>query len=344
MDKKIAVLGTGANGSCTAADLINAGHDIVLIDQWPAHIEAMRANGLTINMPDRSLHVKVDAHHLCDVCTLNQTFDIVFLATKAYDARWASEFIKPYLAPDGLLVGLQNGMTADTTAEVVGVSRALGCVVELSSELFTPGVVRRNTPPERTWFGLGSLDESTTGRLAEIEALLRHVGKVSITPDVRSAKWMKLVVNTMCLAPFAIVGLSMAEAVKLPGMREMFLRIGGEALDIGQEIGYTIEPIFGLTPEDMRSTNRPLEKMFDKLASDISGRSPRNCVLQDMHKGRYSEVDMINGLVVEESARRGRAAPANAMIVEMARRIQTGELAPDPSNMDIALKMLAESK
>jgi len=338
------VLGTGANGSCTAADLINAGYDVTLIDQWPAHIEAMRANGLTINMPDRSLHVKVNAYHLCDVCTLNQTFDLVFLATKAYDARWAAEFIKPYLAPDGLLVGLQNGMTADIIADVVGLSRTLGCVVELSSELFTPGVVRRNTPPERTWFGLGALDDTTTGRLTELEALLRHVGKVSITPDVRSAKWMKLVVNTMCLAPFAFVGLSMAEAVKLPGMREMFLRIGGEALDIGQEIGYTIEPIFGLTPEDMRSTNRPLEKMFDKLASDISGRSPRNCVLQDMHKGRYSEVDMINGLVVEESARRGRAAPANAMIVEMARRIQTGELAPDPSNMDIALKMLAESK
>ena len=89
MSKTIAVLGTGANGSCTAADLTKAGCDVVLIDQWPAHVEAMRANGLRVNMPDRELHVPVRAYHLCDVCTLNQTFDVVLLAMKAYDARWA---------------------------------------------------------------------------------------------------------------------------------------------------------------------------------------------------------------------------------------------------------------
>ena len=95
MNKKIAVLGTGANGSCAAADLTNAGHDVVLIDQWPAHVEAMRANGLTISMPNEELHVQVRAHHLCDVCTLNEKYDVVFLMTKAYDTRWPAEFIKP---------------------------------------------------------------------------------------------------------------------------------------------------------------------------------------------------------------------------------------------------------
>ena len=50
MQKKIAVLGTGANGSCVAADLTNAGLDVVLIDQWPAHVEAMRAHGLHVEL------------------------------------------------------------------------------------------------------------------------------------------------------------------------------------------------------------------------------------------------------------------------------------------------------
>ena len=168
---------------------------------------------------------------------------------KAYDARWACEFIKPYLAPDGLLVGLQNAMTAELIAEVVGPSRTIGCVVELSSELFTPGVVQRNTPPEKTWFGLGSLDPSMDARVAEIEELLRNVGKVSITPNVLAAKWMKLVVNTMCLGPFAIVGLSMADAVRLPGMRELFLRIGQEALDVGQDLGTASSRFSGSSPK-----------------------------------------------------------------------------------------------
>ena len=61
MTKKIAILGTGANGSCMAADLIQAGFDVTLIDQWPAHIEAMRADGLRIQMDGTVQHVPVRA-------------------------------------------------------------------------------------------------------------------------------------------------------------------------------------------------------------------------------------------------------------------------------------------
>jgi len=87
MSLKIAVLGTGANGSCIAASLIDAGLDVTLIDQWPAHVEAMRAQGLTITMPEREQHVTVRAHHLCDVCTFNHTFDVVLLDLAKFP-RW----------------------------------------------------------------------------------------------------------------------------------------------------------------------------------------------------------------------------------------------------------------
>ncbi len=340
MDKKIAALGTGANGSSTAANLTDAGYDIVLIDQWAAHVEAIRENGLLINMPDEDLHVHPRAYHLSDICTLNEKYDIVLLLAKAYDTRWLCEFIKPYLQDDGLLVGIQNAMTVDDIVDVVGPSRTIGCVVELSSEIFTPGIVQRNTPPAKTWFGIGSLDPSTAGREAEIEEILLNVGKVSISSNIMSAKWMKLVVNTMCLGPFAMLGLTLNEAVQLPGMREFISRIGTEALTAGQELGYTVEPIFGLTPEDVKDTNNLLDKLLNKLAKDI-GPSARDCVLQDHLKGRYSEVDMINGLVVEQFEHRGLSAPANAAVTEITRQIQMGELKPDPANLELAQKMLA---
>ncbi|MCZ6454618.1 MAG: hypothetical protein O6909_10300 [Alphaproteobacteria bacterium] len=340
MDKKIAALGTGANGSSTAANLTDAGYDVVLIDQWAAHVEAIRENGLLINMPDEDLHVHPRAYHLSDMCTLNEKYDIVLLLAKAYDTRWLCEFIKPYLQDDGLLVGIQNAMTVDDIVDVVGPSRTIGCVVELSSEIFTPGIVQRNTPPAKTWFGIGSLDPSTAGREAEIEEILLNVGKVSISSNIMSAKWMKLVVNTMCLGPFAMLGLTLNEAVQLPGMREFISRIGTEALTAGQELGYTVEPIFGLTPEDVKDTNNLLDKLLNKLAKDI-GPSARDCVLQDHLKGRYSEVDMINGLVVEQFEHRGLSAPANAAVTEITRQIQTGELKPDPANLELAQKMLA---
>jgi len=340
MDKKIAALGTGANGSSTAANLTDAGYDVVLIDQWAAHVEAIRENGLLINMPDEDLHVHPRAYHLSDMCTLNEKYDIVLLLAKAYDTRWLCEFIKPYLQDDGLLVGIQNAMTVDDIVDVVGPSRTIGCVVELSSEIFTPGIVQRNTPPAKTWFGIGSLDPSTAGREAEIEEILLNVGKVSISSNIMSAKWMKLVVNTMCLGPFAMLGLTLNEAVQLPGMREFISRIGTEALTAGQELGYTVEPIFGLTPEDVKDTNNLLDKLLNKLAKDV-GPSARDCVLQDHLKGRYSEVDMINGLVVEQFEHRGLSAPANAAVTEITRRIQMGELKPDPANLELAQKMLA---
>ena len=338
MSKKIAVLGTGANGSSVAANLVDAGFDVTLIDQWAGHVETMRAKGLTINMPEEDLHVEIDAHHLSDLAALNRQFDVVFLMVKAYDTRWACELIKPYLKDDGLLVGIQNAMMLDDIVDIVGSSRTIGCVVELSSEIFTPGVVLRYTPPGHTWFGLGSIHESTEGREAEIEEILKHAGKVSISPEIVAAKWMKLVVNTMCLGPFAMLGLTLYEAVKMPGMKDFALQAGTEALSVGQSIGHTIQPIFGLTEEDVKDTNRLLEKLLDKLGADI-GPAARDCVLQDHLKGRYSEVDLINGLVVDESDKLGRRAPVNAAITEITRRIQAGELAPDPSNLALAQEM-----
>lgn len=340
MDKKIAVLGTGANGSSATANLFEAGYDVVMIDQWAAHVEAVRENGLLIKMPDRDLHVHPRAYHLSDICTLNEKYDIVFLMAKAYDTRWLCEFIKPYLQEDGLLVGIQNAMTVDDISEILGSSRTLGCVVEMSSEIFTPGIVQRNNTPEHTWFGIGSVDPSTADRVAEIEEILSNVGKVTISSNIMSAKWMKLVVNTMCLGPHAMLGLTLFEARDLPGMREFISRVGTEALTAGQELGYTIEPIFGLTPDDVKDTNSLLEKLMDKLAKDV-GPSARDCVLQDHLKGRYSEVDMINGLVVEEFEGRGKSAPANAVVAEITRQIQAGELKPDPANLQLAEKMMA---
>ena len=336
MDKRIAIFGTGANGSCVALDLVRAGHDVTLIDQWPEHVEAMRANGLTVRWPEETVHAAVDAHHLCDVCALNRIFDQVLLMVKAYDTGWAARLIEPYLAPDGLMVGIQNAMTAGEIAEIVGPDRTVGCVIELSAELFTPGVAQRNTPSSGTWLGIGALDAAMTGRLAEIRDVLAAVGTVSLCEDIVAAKWMKLVVNSMSLGPVAMLGLPVAEAARLPGFRDFLMRVGTESLAVGQQREYRIQPLFGLTPDDIAESNRLLETLFDKLVADI-GPSARDCVLQDHLKGRYSEVDLINGLVAEESLAAGRPAPANAAVVEITRRIRSGELVPEPANFERVL-------
>ena len=245
----------------------------------------MRANGLKITMPETEQHVAVRAYHLCDLCTLNETFDVVLLAMKAYDTRWSCEMIKPYLAPDGMLIGMQNAMEAGTIADVVGAERTIGCVIELSSEMFTPGLVKRNTPPQKTWIGLGALGGGAEGQTRRDAgaALARRQGRDQA--DIMAAKWTKLVVNAMCLGPFAMVGLTLYDALKLPGMRELIIEIGEEAMRVGHDLGYPVEPIFGLTPADLAGSNRPAEKLFDTLASHVGPGRGRNTVLQDLLEG-----------------------------------------------------------
>ena len=85
--------------------------------------------------------------------------------------------------------------------------------------MFTPGLVKRNTPPPKTWIGLGLLEGGPAHRLEEMQMLLRPVGKVEIKDNILAAKWTKLVVNAMCLGPFAItlglVGTGFPELVVL---------------------------------------------------------------------------------------------------------------------------------
>ena len=99
MTRKIAVLGAGANGASIGADLTRAGEDVVLIEQWPAHVEAMRANGLLVNMPDESQRTDVRTMHLCEVATLREKFDVVLMLMKAYDSRWAAQLDRRRIWP-----------------------------------------------------------------------------------------------------------------------------------------------------------------------------------------------------------------------------------------------------
>ncbi|MGB0573618.1 MAG: ketopantoate reductase family protein [Hyphomicrobiales bacterium] len=328
---KIGVVGTGANGSCIAADLSQAGLDVSLIDQWPEHVETMRKCGLTIVMPEETINTKVKAYHLCDVCTFNEKFDVIFIVVKAYDTKWVSTLIEPYLKEDGLMIGLQNCMTAEIINEVVGAKRNLAAVVELSSEIFKPGQVKRNTPPSGSWFGVGSLTADMDNRIPEILELLKYSGKVAHTENILSAKWMKLIVNAMTMGPRSILGLRAVEAMNVDGMRELALKIGEEALLIGQKMGFRPEPIFGLKQKDIEQSNRLLELLLDKIINDV-GPHARDAVLQDHLKGRLSEVDLINGLIWEEGKKHGIDCMYNKRVCEITEKIQKKLISPSPMN------------
>lgn len=336
MKKKIAVLGAGAIGSSVSADLISAGYDITVIDQWPAQVEALRSRGLRVEIPDGDLEIPpLDARHLCDLASANLTFDIVFLAVKSNDHRWLAEFIKPHLKSDGVLVGVMNGMNDDSLASIVGRNRTIGCCIELSAEIFDPGLVQRNTTHKGTWFAVGELDGLYTPRVQEIQSILSHVARCDVTGNIYGAKWTKLIANTMTMGPHGLLGLRNAEAVNLPGMADIAVQIGQESLAVGTALGYRTEAIFGLRADEFAGSNEEnLVTARQTLMKHVGGRS-RTAPIHDHIKGRRSEMEFISGLVSRKGRELGIPTPGNDAVAEIDRRINEGSLKMDPSNFEL---------
>ncbi len=191
-----------------------------------------------------------------------------------------------------------------------------------------PGAVHRHTPPERSWFAVDAAPAADA-----VATLLAHSGRVERFDDIASAKWMKLVSNATTLVTTASLGLPMLDAVAVPGMRDLMLRAGREALDVGRARGHAVLAIFGLEASDLAEQEHVVETMLDVLYDRFVVPGATTTVLQDWRKGRRSEVDDLNGTVVAEGARLGVPTPVNRAVVEVGHRIERGEIAPDPSNL-----------
>jgi len=343
-EPRIAVLGAGANGASVGADLILAGLDVTLIEQWPSHVEKMRAEGLTIETPEETIRVAPRVIHLCEVAELKTEFDIVLMLMKAYDSRWAAQLIEPHLAADGLMAGVQNGMTARVVEDVVGARRTIATVIECSATMDEPAIVHRHTPVARSWFATGILPGGPSAeREEEVASLLRHSGTVQHFDDIESAKWMKLVSNSTLLVTSAILGLPMLDALALPGYRDIMVAAGNESLAVGGALGHQVLPIFGLTEDEIVDRKQIVDIMTDKLFAGFVVPGATTTVLQDWRRGagRHSEVDDLNGHVVARGAEVGVATPVNAAVTEIAHRIERGELDPEPANLDLMLRAIA---
>jgi 2-dehydropantoate 2-reductase len=337
MDKRIAIVGSGAQGAGIGADFVRAGLDVSFIEQWPAHVEAIRDRGIEVRLPESTEVTRVPAFHLCDVATMRTRFDMVFLLVKAYDTRWSCELIKPILASDGVVVGLQNGMSIDDIASVVGRERTIGAVIEMASNMYEPGIVNRQTPPDKSWFAVGSLDPENRLKVEAVHDVLSFSGTVEVSNDIRSAKWMKLVANAGELVPSAILDLSLEDAMNVPGVHQFMIECSREAARAAIVDGATLVPIFGMSSDEVTTPEQYAEDLLGRVRSHFSLPDTKTTVLQDWIKGRHSEVDEVNGLVVKISSQHKLQAPRNAHTTRIAHEIEAGERARSVENVELLL-------
>jgi 2-dehydropantoate 2-reductase len=336
--EKLAVLGAGAIGSTIGAYLTRGGRDITLIDPWPAHVEAMQRNGLKVSAQDEEFTVKIKAVHLADVCALRQQFDAVLLAVKSYDSVWATKFIEPYLTPTGVLVSAQNGINEEWVAPIIGYTRTLGCVVTIGAGLYEPGHVTRTSAPSRPSFAVGELNGMMTPRIRDLATVLAPAGPAHATVNLWGERWAKLTVNSMANALAGITGMGGAALRKEPEAFPICLRIACEALAVAQTLGVQVEPVGGIPAQRYLEAahgvgGEELRSQWVEAGQALGAGRPS--LLQDVMKGRRTEVDYLNGYVVRKGREVGVPTPMNEAVVAVTHRLEAGDLTQGLANLQL---------
>ncbi len=335
---RVAFCGAGAVGASFSADMINAGVDVRVIDPWAPHVEAIRASGLSVNTPSGVEHTAFHPLHVFEVAEQRGTFDVVFSGVKSYDTRWVAELMKPLMGPDSVFVGTQNGMTIDEVSDILGPERTVGCVVGIAANMPEPGLINREVPREGTWLSVGSVEGPVTKRVEQVHELLSHAAQVEITEDIRSAKWMKLLANIPEMLPSGILGAPLVEAANDTEVRAAMDHASREAYAVAKALGVTFTPSLGIDKDAVPDSDQYALDLLDAVLARFSQPTTRVAVLQDWDKGRRAELDAFSGYVVKKGAEIGMPTPVNQAILDLAFRIEPGDLAPSWDNKDLLIR------
>ncbi len=349
MEKRIAVVGAGAVGGYVGGHLARNGYDVTLIDPWPEHVEAIRGDGLAMEgvTAEEACTVRVPTMHLTEVQDISKQrpIDIAFVSVKSYDTEWATAMIGQYLAPGGVVVSLQNCINEERIAAIVGWGRTMGCIAaRISVDLHAPGKIRRTVPKggaAHTVFRVGEVHGRVTARAEEIAAMIATIDSVKVTTNLWGERWSKLCLNGMRNGVSAATGLAGNAADRDPDVRRFAIHLGGEAVRVGQALGYDLEHIGPLEPDMLARAHEgekeALEEVEALMLAAAGGNTrsdlQRPSMGQDMLKGRRTEIDFMNGLIVAKGAEIGLPAKAHARLVAAVKQVERGEVPARPENL-----------
>ncbi|WP_415204404.1 ketopantoate reductase family protein [Pseudorhodoferax sp.] len=281
---KIAVVGAGAVGCYYGGMLARAGHAVTLIGR-PQHVEVWNTQGLRMQTLQFDERVPVAAS--TEVAAAAGA-DLVLFSVKSPDTEAAGRALRPHLAPDALLLTLQNGVdNADRLRRVLPQPVA-AAVVYVATEMAGPGHMRHH--------GRGELVIEPGPRSEAAAAALRAAGvPTEISDNVRGALWAKLVLNCAYNALSAIAQMPYGRLVQAPGVPEVMGDLVAECLAVATADGVHI-------PGDVHAAVRGIA---ETMAGQFSSTA------QDLARGKPTEIDHLNGYVMRRGQALGVATPVN---------------------------------
>ena len=329
---RIAIYGAGSLGTILGAFISKAGVPIELINRNKAHIEALKAKGAQV-VGTMNFRQPVVAYTPDE---MKGTYDILFLMTKQQHNAEVVQMLKGFLAPDGVLVTFQNGLPEMQIAEVLGEERVLGCTVAWGATMQSPGVCELTSEPDALSFSLGAISTQRSKHFAKVKELLETMGTVEVEENFLGTRWSKLLINAAFSGMSAVLGCTFGEAAGPKESRRIVQALIKECIDVCQVGGIRIEPVQGKDIVKLLNYTNALKRAFSFFIIPIAIRKHaklKASMLQDLEKGKLTEVDAINGAVSGYGRKVGFPTPTNDKVVEIIHRIEQGELKPSFDNL-----------
>ena len=285
---KVAVMGAGAVGCYFGGLLARAGHDVTLIAR-PEHVEAIRRDGL--RMETRTFDERVRLAASADPAAVRGA-DLVLFCVKSTATEAAGAQLRPFLGPDALVLCLQNGVdNAERLRTVLPPQQVAAAVVYVATEMAGPGHVKHH--------GRGELVIEPSVRSAVVVQALADAGvPTEVSANVRGALWAKLIINCAYNAVSAIAQRPYGENVASVGIPQVMADVVDECLSVARAEGVQL-------PGDMHEAVRRLVETMPTQSSSTA---------QDLARGKPTEIDHLNGLVVRRGTAHGIPTPVNRVL------------------------------
>ena len=331
---RCAIYGAGSLGTVLGAYITKNGGQIDLINRNKAHVEALRTSGARIT-GSVEMSVPVTAYTPDE---MSGKYDIILLMTKQlYNAEVVTT-LKDFLADDGVIVTLQNGLPEPGIAEIVGTSRTVGCVVEWGATLSAPGECTLTSDPASLSFHMGRMDGITDEKFNEVKALLELMCPVHEEENLIGARWSKLLINATFSGLGTVVGGVFGDVSENKDAAKVAVRCMKECIDVGHAAGAEFAPVQGKNITALFYYKNAIKRAFATFLIPIAMKKHRAIepsMLQDLKKGKPCEIDAINGIVCEWGKKCGVPTPINDKIVEIIKKCEKGELKPEAANIKL---------
>lgn len=316
---KIAVIGAGAIGALVAGYLKSKGEDVILIGR-PDAVKVIKKNGLEISGCRGDLKIEIDA-----VDRLNFYPDLAILATKSHDLEAVVKENLKFLQ-ESLIVTTQNGVQADfLIAKLLPKENIISSIVMFGSTYLEPGKIIHNF--EGSWV-LGRIFQKNDEGIVEVSEILDQAFPTIVAEDIKGMKYLKVFVNANNCIP-AILGLSMQEAFQDLEISRIAIAIWKEGLNIVNKLGINLIslpdfPVERLTKLTALSTVEAA-KIYSGIMVNLSKVPLYGSILQSIKRGKFSEIDYINGEFVTLAKNNNLSAPLNEKLVEMVHSVERND-------------------